>query len=54
MNKDITPYSSKENKKIQVTQMFDKIASRYDLLNHSLSLRNGFCLEKNSSKKFNK
>lgn len=34
----VTPYNSKEEKKEQVAQMFDTIASRYDLLNSLLSL----------------
>ena len=39
MNKKVTPYSnSDDNKKKQVTQMFDNIAIKYDFLNHSLSL----------------
>ncbi len=33
----ITPYNSKENKKKQVTKMFDNIAQSYDLLNRTLS-----------------
>jgi demethylmenaquinone methyltransferase/2-methoxy-6-polyprenyl-1,4-benzoquinol methylase len=35
----ITPYKDSENqKKLQVEQMFDNIASKYDFLNHFLSL----------------
>ncbi len=34
----VTPYNNTENKKKQVTQMFDNIAKSYDFLNHSLSL----------------
>ena len=33
----ITPYNSTESKKKQVSKMFDNIAKKYDLLNHSLS-----------------
>ena len=33
----ITPYNNTDNKKTQVTQMFDNIAKSYDFLNHSLS-----------------
>ena len=33
----VTPYNSSDNKKEQVTQMFNNIAGSYDLLNHSLS-----------------
>ena len=33
----ITPYNTTESKKKQVEKMFDSIAKRYDLLNHSLS-----------------
>ena len=34
----ITPYNNTDNKKQQVTQMFNNIAKSYDFLNHSLSL----------------
>jgi len=34
----VTPYNDTDNKKQQVTQMFDNIAKNYDFLNHSLSL----------------
>ena len=34
----VTPYNNTNNKKKQVTQMFDNIAKSYDFLNHSLSL----------------
>ena len=34
----VTPYKNTDNKKQQVTQMFDNIAKSYDFLNHSLSL----------------
>ena len=33
----VTPYNNTDNKKKQVTQMFDNIAKSYDFLNHSLS-----------------
>ena len=33
----ITPYNTTDSKKKQVEKMFDSIAKRYDLLNHSLS-----------------
>ena len=36
--KKVTPYGDEENKKGQVTQMFDKIAPYYDYLNRFLSL----------------
>jgi len=34
----VTPYNSKQTKKIQVASMFNKIARKYDFLNHLLSL----------------
>lgn len=34
----VTPYLSAETKKVQVRNMFDAIAKRYDFLNHFLSL----------------
>jgi demethylmenaquinone methyltransferase / 2-methoxy-6-polyprenyl-1,4-benzoquinol methylase len=38
MNKEITPYNQSEDKKEQVTAMFDNIAHKYDFLNGFLSL----------------
>ena len=39
MSKTVTPYQHEDApKKKQVTEMFDNIASSYDLLNHALSL----------------
>ena len=39
MHDHITPYQDAEaSKKAQVTEMFDNIAPKYDLLNHSLSM----------------
>lgn len=34
----IVPYSSSENKGVQVERMFDSIAENYDTLNHTLSM----------------
>ncbi len=34
----VTPYGSSDSKKMEVEQMFDKIAPKYDLLNRVLSL----------------
>lgn len=39
MDKPVTPYNDSEaSKKAQVTAMFDNIAPKYDLLNHTLSM----------------
>ena len=39
MSKSVTPYGREgASKKVQVTEMFDNIAPRYDLLNHLLTL----------------
>ena len=34
----VTPYSTNQGKKKEITKMFDNIASSYDFLNHTLSL----------------
>ena len=36
--KTVKPYNSEKSKKEEVEQMFDNISSRYDFLNHFLSL----------------
>ena len=33
----ILPYNKEEHKGVQVERMFDSIAGKYDLLNHTLS-----------------
>lgn len=36
--KPVTPYDAERGKKVQVEEMFDNIAHRYDFLNHLLSM----------------
>lgn len=36
--KTVKPYNSEKSKKEEVEQMFDNISSKYDFLNHFLSL----------------
>ena len=36
--KPVKPYNSDKSKKEEVEQMFDNISSKYDFLNHFLSL----------------
>lgn len=38
MSKVVTPYQSNQSKKEQVASMFNKIAGKYDFLNHFLSM----------------
>jgi len=47
----VTPYNNTDNKKKQVTQMFDNIAKSYDFLNHSLSLGMDNCWRRIAIKK---
>ena len=37
MSKIVKPYETKESKKVQIQSMFNKIAHRYDFLNHVLT-----------------
>ncbi|MDO5615960.1 MAG: bifunctional demethylmenaquinone methyltransferase/2-methoxy-6-polyprenyl-1,4-benzoquinol methylase UbiE [Cruoricaptor ignavus] len=39
MKQQVTPYNSDASKKSQVEDMFDNIAPKYDLLNHTLSMK---------------
>ncbi len=39
MGNQVTPYTTEEAKKVQVTKMFDRIAPYYDFLNRLLTLR---------------
>lgn len=38
MSEKVTPYNTQNSKKEQVEDMFDNIAPKYDLLNHTLSM----------------
>ena len=51
MSKAVKPYKSDTGKKDQVKQMFNKIAKRYDLLNHTLSLGMDYVWRKKAIKK---
>jgi len=50
----IKPYNQRENKKKQVTKMFDNIAKTYDSLNNLLSLKIHLLWRKNAIKKIKK
>ena len=47
----IKPYNSLESKKDQVKHMFNMIASKYDFLNHTLSLGMDYVWRKKAIKK---
>jgi demethylmenaquinone methyltransferase/2-methoxy-6-polyprenyl-1,4-benzoquinol methylase len=51
MSKIVKPYKTDKGKKDQVKQMFNKIAKRYDLLNHTLSLGMDFVWRRKAIKK---
>lgn len=51
MSSQVKPYQSNTGKKDQVKQMFNKIAKRYDLLNHTLSLGMDYVWRKKAIKK---
>ena len=51
MSKAVKPYKSDTGKKEQVKLMFNKIAKRYDLLNHTLSLGMDYVWRKKAIKK---
>ena len=51
MSKIVKPYKTDKGKKEQVKQMFNKIAKRYDLLNHTLSLGMDFVWRRKAIKK---
>ena len=38
MSESVKPYNQEDGKKEQVAKMFNSIASKYDLLNHTLSV----------------
>ena len=47
----IKPYNSLQSKKDQVKHMFNMIASKYDVLNHTLSLGMDYVWRKKAIKK---
>lgn len=51
MSQIVKPYKTDKGKKEQVKQMFNKIAKRYDLLNHTLSLGMDFVWRRKAIKK---
>ena len=49
-SENILPYNKEEHKGVQVKRMFDAIAGKYDLLNHTLS----FGFDKHQTNHLNK